>query len=66
VPPFLKMAFVRWSTSSASLREMVRSLLLQVGKEVRDRRKPQARKPRYQFHIENCQKWLSELSEKRR
>jgi|GEM_PF-4175192 len=45
---------------------MVRSLLLQVGKEVRDRRKPQARKPRYQFHIENCQKWLSELSEKRR
>ncbi|NJO73290.1 MAG: hypothetical protein HC833_05675 [Leptolyngbyaceae cyanobacterium RM1_406_9] len=47
------------------LREAVRSGLLRVGHEVRDRRKPQAKLPRYQFHIENCQKRLSERPERR-
>ena len=47
------------------LREAVRSGLLRVGHEVRDRRKPQARIPRYQFHIERCQKRLSQRPEKR-
>jgi hypothetical protein len=35
------------------LREAVRSGLLRIGYEVRDRRKPQAKLPRYQFHIES-------------
>ena len=48
------------------LRDAVRSGLLRVGQEVRDRRKPQAKLPRYQFHIEKCQKRLSEKPERRR
>lgn len=48
------------------LRDAVRSGLLRVGYEVRDRRKPQAKLPRYQFHIEKCQNRLLELPEKRR
>ncbi|MGB3493914.1 MAG: hypothetical protein WBA57_14385 [Elainellaceae cyanobacterium] len=47
------------------LREAVRSGLLRIGHEVRDRRKPQARLPRYQFHIGKCQKRLSERPERR-
>ncbi len=47
------------------LREAVRSGLLRMGHEVRDRRKPQAKLPRYQFHIEKCQKRLSERPERR-
>ncbi len=47
------------------LREAVRSGLLRIGHEVRDRRKPQAKLPRYQFHIEKCQKRLSERPERR-
>ncbi len=48
------------------LREAVRSGLLRVGHEVRDRRKPQARLPRYQFHIDKCQQRLSARPERRR
>jgi hypothetical protein len=48
------------------LREAVRSGLFRVGQEVRDRRKPQSKLPRYQFHIEKCQKRLSEKPERRR
>lgn len=47
------------------LREAVKSNLLRVGKEVRDRRKPQSKLPRYQFHLERCQKRLSESPERR-
>ena len=47
------------------LREAVRSGLLRVGHEVRDRRKPQAKLPRYQFHIEKCQQRLAERPEQR-
>ena len=47
------------------LREAVRSGLLRIGHEVRDRCKPQARLLRYQFHIGKCQKWLSERPEHR-
>ncbi|MBD2019218.1 hypothetical protein H6F43_03350 [Leptolyngbya sp. FACHB-36] len=47
------------------LREAVRSGLLRVGHEVRDRRKPSAKLPRYQFHIEKCQQRLSERPERR-
>jgi hypothetical protein len=50
---------------SEQLREMVRSGLLRLGKEVRDRRKPNSQKPRYQFNIERCKKRLLELPEKR-
>lgn len=51
--------------TAEQLRDAVRSGLLRVGHEVRDRRKPNARLPRYQFHIEQCQKRLSERPEKR-
>lgn len=47
------------------LREAVRSGLLRVGLEVRDRRKPNAKLPRYQFHLEKCQQRLSEKPERR-
>ncbi|NEQ28926.1 MAG: hypothetical protein F6K28_60275 [Microcoleus sp. SIO2G3] len=48
------------------LREAVRSGLLRVGHEVRDRRKPKAKLPRYQFHIEKCQQRLAERPERRK
>ena len=48
------------------LREAVRSGLLRIGYEVRDRRKPRAKLPRYQFHIERCQQRLLEKPEKRK
>lgn len=52
--------------TAEQLREAVRSGLLRVGQEVRDRRKPQAKLPRYQFHIEKCQKRLSDKPERRK
>jgi hypothetical protein len=51
--------------TAEQLRDAVRSGLFRIGHEVRDRRKPNARLPRYQFHIEKCQKRLSERPEKR-
>jgi hypothetical protein len=48
------------------LRDAVRSGLLRIGYEVRDRRKPRAKLPRYQFHIERCQQRLLEKPEKRK
>ncbi|WP_204140308.1 hypothetical protein [Halomicronema sp. CCY15110] len=51
--------------SPEQLREAVRGGLLRVGCEVRDRRKPNASKPRYQFNIPKCQKRLAERPEKR-
>ena len=45
------------------LREAVRGGLLRLGHEVRDRRKPNAKIARYQFHLEKCQKRLSEKPE---
>jgi hypothetical protein len=51
--------------NAEQLREAVRSGLLRVGHEVRDRRKPNARLPRYQFHLDKCRKRLSERPEKR-
>jgi len=50
---------------SNQLREAVRSGLLRVGHEVRDRRKPMAKLPRYQFHLDKCQKRLAERPERR-
>jgi hypothetical protein len=47
------------------LRDGVRSGLFRLGHEVRDRRKPQAKLPRYQFHIEKCQQRLAERPERR-
>lgn len=40
--------------------------LLRVGYEVEDRRKPNAKLPRYYFDIERCQQRLSQLPEKRK
>jgi hypothetical protein len=37
-----------------------------LGKEVRDRRKPGRKKPRYQFHIPSCEKRLGSDPSKRR
>lgn len=51
--------------SAEQLRKAVRSGLLRVGYEVRDRRQPRAQRPRYQFHIEKCRKRLGLLPEKR-
>jgi hypothetical protein len=48
------------------LREAVSSGLLRIGHEVRDRRKPNGKLPRYQFHLEKCQKRLSERPERRK
>jgi hypothetical protein len=48
------------------LRQAVHSGLLRVGIEVRDRRKPNSRKPRWQFHVEQCHKRLKEKPEKRK
>lgn len=51
---------------SEQLRSAVRCGLLRIGHEVRDRRKPKAKLPRYQFHIEKCQKRLLERPEQRK
>ena len=47
------------------LRDAVASGLLRLGKEVEDRRQPEAKLPRYYFDIERCQKRLAALPEKR-
>jgi hypothetical protein len=47
------------------LRDAVASGLLRLGKEVEDRRQPDAKLPRYYFDIERCQKRLAELPQKR-
>jgi len=60
-PAYQKLGF----DSAEQLRESVRSGLLRLGHEVRDRRKPKAKLPRYQFHLEKCQKRLAEHPEKR-
>ena len=48
------------------LRQAVHSGLLRLGIEVRDKRKPNAHKPRWQFHVEQCHKRLQERPEKRK
>jgi hypothetical protein len=48
------------------LRQAVHSGLFRLGIEVRDKRKPNAHKPRWQFHIEQCHKRLKEKPEKRK
>jgi hypothetical protein len=50
---------------SEQLREAVRAGLFRLGHEVRDRRKPKSKLPRYQFHIEKCHKRLEERPERR-
>ncbi|NJO67422.1 MAG: hypothetical protein HC832_08815 [Leptolyngbyaceae cyanobacterium RM1_405_57] len=40
--------------------------LLRLGKEVRDRRSPGRKKPRYQFHVPSCEKRLNTDPSKRR
>ena len=44
----------------------ISSGLFRIGKEVQDRRKPNAQKARYYFDIDKCKKRLSELPEKRK
>lgn len=52
--------------STKVLYENISSGLLRLGKEVRDRRKPGRKKPRYQFHIPSCEKRLGSDPSKRR
>lgn len=47
------------------LRQAVSSGLFRIGIEVRDKRKPNGRKARWQFHVEHCHKRLKERPEKR-
>ncbi len=47
------------------LRDAVASGLLRLGKEVEDRRGPNAKIPRYYFDIDRCRKRLAELPQKR-
>lgn len=44
----------------------ISSGLFRIGKEVQDRRKPNAQKARYYFDLEKCKKRLTELPEKRK
>lgn len=44
----------------------ISSGLFRIGKEVQDRRKPNAQKARYYFDLEKCRKRLAELPEKRK
>lgn len=48
------------------LRQAVHSGLFRLGIEVRDKRKPNAHKPRWQFHVEQCHKRLKEKPERRK
>ncbi|MBD2437391.1 hypothetical protein [Nostoc sp. FACHB-110] len=48
------------------LRDLVRSGILRIGIEVRDVRSPNSQIPRYQFHIEKCDKQLLIAPEKRK
>jgi hypothetical protein len=52
--------------TAKSLRELVSSGDLRLGKEVRNRQKKGAKIPRYQFHVEKCQQRLTELPERRK
>lgn len=52
--------------SNRALYEAITSGLLRLGKEVRDRRLPGRKKPRYQFHIASCQKRLEQPPTKRK
>lgn len=52
--------------SPGQLYDAVGSGLLRIGKEVQDRRKPQAVNARYYFDIEACQKRLAESPERRK
>lgn len=52
--------------SPGQLYDAVESGLLRLGKEVQDRRKPQAVNARYYFDIEACQKRLAEVPERRK
>lgn len=52
--------------SAGQLYDAVESGLLRIGREVQDRRKPQAVNARYYFDIEACQQRLAELPERRK
>ncbi|HEY9697076.1 MAG TPA: hypothetical protein V6D10_07420 [Trichocoleus sp.] len=52
--------------SKQALYNAITAGLLRTGKEVRDRRLPGRKKPRYQFHIPNCRKRLDQPPEKRK
>ncbi|NJL41952.1 MAG: hypothetical protein HC899_38860 [Leptolyngbyaceae cyanobacterium SM1_4_3] len=52
--------------STKVLYENISSGLLRLGKEVRDRRSPGRKKPRYQFHVPSCEKRLNTDPSKRR
>ena len=52
--------------SAKQLREMIRSGLLRVGYEVRDRRSPDSQIARYQVHIQKTMERLQKPPEKRR
>jgi hypothetical protein len=52
--------------SAKQLREMIRSGLLRIGYEVRDRRSPGSQIPRYQVHIQQSLDRLQKPPEKRR
>ena len=52
--------------SSKGLYEAIASGLFRQGKEVRDRRLPGRKKPRYQFHVPSCNKRLDQQPEKRK
>ena len=52
--------------SAKQLREMIRSGLLRIGHEVRDRRSPGSRIARYQVHIQRSLERLQKPPEKRR
>ena len=49
-----------------ALYRAIRSGLFRKGTEVRDRRLPGRKKPRYQFHVARCQSRLSQSPEKRK
>lgn len=52
--------------SAKQLREMIRSGLLRIGHEVRDRRSPSSQVARYQVHIQKSLERLQKPPEKRR
>jgi hypothetical protein len=52
--------------SAKQLREMIRSGLLRIGYEVRDRRSPNSQVARYQVHIQKSLERLQKPPEKRR
>lgn len=52
--------------NKAALYSAITAGLFRMGKEVRDRRLPGRKKPRYQFHLENCRKRLETDPNKRK